>query len=622
MRRFVIALGLALGLAASAATATNAQRGSGLIQPDVSIGRPGQTCSTRRVRDQRRGWRTAEALLDGRPVSFIQEPSIIPPNYTGTVVFRDFYVAGDVATISFKAFNPDAPAAETETWTRTGTTEINGRLVSVFNPSWPAQRLADVMRRTVWGFDYPFIYWGEVVPAGVSIGQGYFIYLRVGSSGLPAVSVTRLADDVQYSANVVNIRNDAFAARRLGADENDLNVEAVTRRFYDLFEDTYDTISLTTQDVQVSRSNAFHVNIKNEVSGIGEPLRNDAATLGSGGRLSSVEIFYGPHVTTHATGAHELSHQWGAYIDWTQLNGLVRAGHQPAAHDPLMSGGETLIGAVLDGTRRVTNTGAAWVIERTPFPIRFHPLTLYAMGLLPAAQVPEITLFNDQGQFGGDTTPDPGTPVAGDVRTATISNVIGMLGARSGPVPAEWHRAIVVVSRGRLLTQEEMNYWTFFAQRNADPNRSGVASYDGFASFDLATGNAINLRHEIRPKASAALVQSFGVDYPNFGTVDLRDIVLDAPLPTLVTAGQQLRVSGRITDTSHGDFQLQVYFVADGGGLDGFRMVANAASNGSFVLQGTPETTHRGRYMLQVYMLWPGGPAQTPRSIVGPFTIN
>ena len=623
VKRCLVAGGVALCLATSAAVVIDAQRGSAVIQPNVDLARPAQTCATGRVRERRLGWRLEEALADGRPLSFTQEPSVLSPGYAGTITFRDLYVAGDIATISFKPFDPEAPADQTDTWTRTGTTTMNGRLVSVFNPSWPASRLGAIMRRAEWGFDYPFIYWGEVIPDGVAIGNGYHVYLRMASTGLPNVSLNRLAEDVQYSGNVVNIRYDDFASPRLAADEDDFAVTAVTRRFYELFEDSYDTIAMTTQDIQLSRSYAFHRNIKNEVSGIGEQLFNNSADYGSGGRLSSVEIFYGPHATSPSVSPHEAAHQWAAYIDWTRLNGLVRAGHQPSLHDPLMSGGETYLGAVLDGRRRVARTDTGWAIERTPAPIRFHSLTLYAMGVLPKEQVPEITLFGDQGQLGGNTLPNPGTAISGSTQTVTIFNVIGMIGERSGPVPSEWHRAIVVVSRGRLLTQEEMNYWTFFVQRLADPNRSQAGSYDGFVSFDAATGNTIDLKHDIRPKTASAIGQALQVDYPNFSAADLRDFSLDAPLPTLLSVGQRLRVSGRITSTERSDWtQIQMYLVRDGGGLDGFRMIGNVSSNGSFVMEETLQESHRGRFMLQVYALSPGAPPQFPRTIIGPFTVN
>ena len=55
---------------------------------------------------------------------------------------------------------------------------------------------------------------------------------------------------------------------------------------------------------------------------------------------------------------------------------------------------------------------------------------------LPKEQVPEITLFDQQGQFSAtrSTAPAVGTAVTGTTRTATTFNVIGRLGERSGPV--------------------------------------------------------------------------------------------------------------------------------------------------------------------------------------------
>ena len=52
-------------------------------------------------------------------------------------------------------------------------------------------------------------------------------------------------------------------------------------------------------------------------------------------------------------------------------------------------------------------------------------------------------------QFNPTTSVEPavGTAIMGATRTATVYNVIGMLGERRGPVPSEWSRATIVVSR-------------------------------------------------------------------------------------------------------------------------------------------------------------------------------
>jgi hypothetical protein len=611
-----------------AVVTTGAQAPSGgfvAVSPRLSLGQPSEECSTFTVRDQLYGWRPLEVLADGRPVSFTQDPSLVTADYRGGITLRDFLVAGDVPTIQFKPFDPDSTGQET--WTRTGVLNIGGRTVSVFNPSWGADRLSAVMRRTNWGFDYPFLYWGEVLPEGVGVGGGFHVRLRFASNALPAVTVRQAAPDVQYSSSVVNIRIDGFTNSRLGADENQFDFAAVTKKFYQYFQDTYDTIAITAQDVNLSGSSAFHVNVKNEVSGIGQEVFNSAADYGSTGRLSSVEMFYGANIATNRTGTHEIAHQWGAFIDWTRLNGLVRAGHQPAAHDPLMSGGETYIGSILDGDRRVSGDGG-WHIEATPYPVRFHPLTLYAMGVLPKEAVPDITTFDDQGQFLGlpdPRNPDAGTPVGGGMHSTSIANIVGMLGERTGPAPTEWQRAIVVVSNGRLLTQREMDYWTFYAQREADPNRTGVASYDGYVSFDVATNGAIDLKHEIRPLAGGQIVQPLAVDYPNFATNDFRDVVFDGRISSLYRVGAAGTFSGRVSATDRNDYFAVIVRLYRPPGGPGDIIQAQAAINGNGTFSVTlpafgPE--HIGRYTLQVFLFFPNAGSQTPRVIAGPITVG
>ncbi len=626
--RLFLACALAACMSAAAAVTTSAQGPAGglvAVSPRLSLGQLSETCSTFTVRDQRYGWRPLEALADGRPVSFTQDPSLLTADYRGGVTLRDFLVAGDVPAIRFKPFDPDSTGQET--WTRTGVLNIGGRTVSVFNPSWGSDRLSAVMRRTNWGFDYPFVYWGEVLPDGIDVGGGYHVRLRFVSNALPAVTVRQAAPDVQYSSSVVNIRIDGFSNSRLGTDENQVDFAAVTKKFYQYFQDTYDTIAITTQDLNLSGFSAFHVNVKNEVSGIGQEIFNSAPDYGSAGRLSSVEMFYGSNIATNKTGTHEVAHQWGAFIDWTRLNGLVRTGHQPAAHDPLMSGGETYIGSVLDGDVRVSGDGG-WHIEATPYPIRFHPLTLYAMGAVPKEAVPDIVTFDDQGQFLGlpdPRNPDPGTPVGGAMHSTSISNIIGMLGARSGPAPTEWQRAIVIVSSGRLLTQREMDYWTFYAQREADPNRSGVASYDGYVSFDVATNGAIDLKHEIRPLAGGQIVQPLAVDYPSFAANDFRDVVFDQRIASLYRVGTTATFSGRVSATDRNDYFAVIVrlYRTPGGASDIIQAQAAINGNGSFSVTLPPfGPEHAGRYTLQVFLFFPNAGSQTPRVIAGPITVG
>src|SRR6185503_10908177 len=105
-----------------------------------------------------------------------------------------------------------------------------------------------------------------------------------------------------------------------------------------------------------------------------------------------------------------------------------------------------------------------------------------------------------------------------------IFNVVGMYGERTGPVPSVWQRATIVVSRERLLSQREMDYWTFYAARAEDPQGTGVIGYDGVGSFEAATSGLVDVRADIRPLRAPQIVETFQVEGRAFDRDDVRSI--------------------------------------------------------------------------------------------------
>jgi hypothetical protein len=423
----------------------------------------------------------------------------------------------------------------------------------------------------------------------------------------------------------VNLVIPGFGDSRASTDDVDL--AGVARRFYQHFEDSYDSLAIVPQAAFVDNFQAFHRNVRNQVHGIGERIFDSSGAYGSERALQSVELYPQAHFTINSTSSHEIGHQWGAYIDWTRISGISRAGHQPAAHDPLWAEDATMLGSVLTGRRRVRrNTEGAWIIERTPAPVRHHALMLYAMGKLSAESVPELTLFEDQAQFGAEETsePDPGTPVTGGHRSVTVFAAIGAYGARSGPSPDVWRRATVVVSRDALLSQRELDYWTFFAQRLEDPQKSGVISYDGFPSFDAATSNTIDLRTDIRPKTFPAIVQPLPVDAPSFGPADWRGVLFDAPVPSRFKIGQRIRLTGRVTAGDRPDFDTVLIRFWKYGGTDAeaIRVWERVSSRGSFTLDVEFRDGQQGRYSMEVFLFWPNSGSQYPRSDLTPIVVE
>jgi hypothetical protein len=580
-------------------------------------------CGTGDDRLKQLGFRPRVAIADGSGVSFRQEPAIITSDYTGPVTLREFTIAGDVATVNFQlAYDGSA----TESWSRTGTKVVNGRLLSVFEPSGPASTLDRMLAGKRWGWDYPGVYGGELLPPGTEVGSGSAVYLRLAPTNLPAVRIARVSESIQYTSHVVNIVVPGFGD---GYVDDDLGFDfaAVTTKFYQYFEDSYDSIAIVPQDTFVASYGAFHRNVQNAVRGIGLPLFDESASYGSQShRLRSVELFNNFALGRNESSSHEIAHQWGSYIDWTRLTGIARAGHQPTSHDPLWASGETLTGAVLTPFRRVRRSAAGWEIERTAAPVRFHPYTLYAMGLIGKESVPEITLFSQQDQFdaSASSSPDPGRAVIGATRTATIFNVIGMMGERSGPVDSEWHRATVIVSRDVPLSELEMRYWTFIARRLEDPSGAGVVDYTGASSFEMANGYRIDLRTDIRPLRTETLAADFDVDHPAFGTRDWRDVVFDSDVPSVYHPGERQRWSGVVNARDHSDINsILIRFWKSGGtASDAILVRASVSSRSSFIAETTFTPEQAGTYIMEVFLFWPGSGSQFSRAALSPITIE
>ena len=298
-------LRMTVGLAAAMTTATLVTVGAQQLpqQPQALPPSPSRAllvCGAPEIQATTRGLRPLVAPSGGQPMWFTQEPSILTPAYTGTVTLRNFVVAGDVATIRFQSVAP-LNAGDIETWTRTETQIINGQLVSVFNPVWDSDALQRVVRSYSFGWDKPRIEWGEVLPGETLPGGGSLIFLRMSPPNLQTSAVVQLSGDVQYSSNIVNLRIPGYGSSRLGDDQDNYDVETVAAMFYEHFEDSYDVLSIVPHDDHLASYTAFHTVIKNEVSGIGQPIVDDSAAFGSSGRLKSYEVYLDGSVNDNVT---------------------------------------------------------------------------------------------------------------------------------------------------------------------------------------------------------------------------------------------------------------------------------------------------------------------------------
>ena len=115
---------------------------------------------------------------------------------------------------------------------------------------------------------------------------------------------------------------------------------AAARLFFQYFPDEYDVIAFQPQSTTLGDFGAFHQNIRNDIGGLNLPLFNQTIAYGSAGTLQGIEVYTASNSARYEDTNHEMAHQWGSDFDWTRISGIARAGHQPAAHAPLWTGGK------------------------------------------------------------------------------------------------------------------------------------------------------------------------------------------------------------------------------------------------------------------------------------------
>ena len=113
---------------------------------------PLRWCGTPGDRLRRAGVVTAGPLDDGHLLRADQFPRHLSATHTGDFGFSNLLVLGDHETLTFERVDPDADSKRVaETWTRTGTNAVAGRMVSVFNPTWWRPAASAAARRRARG---------------------------------------------------------------------------------------------------------------------------------------------------------------------------------------------------------------------------------------------------------------------------------------------------------------------------------------------------------------------------------------------------------------------------------------------------------------------------------------
>jgi len=278
----------------------------------------------------------------------------------------------------------------------------------------------------------------------------YNTFIQVVDARVPSVSVRTLTGNARATARILNLYRPAIDID---------HVQAAAQQFYGYYHDDFDFLQVVYTEPSYP-ANRYHFAVRNDVDGIGAAKFNSAAQYGSAGKLEGitvypVDFFFDAGETAFS---HELGHQWVLYLKNSAL--------QPGPHWPPSMMAHGVMGFNIPGSSvggdfpydvaAVTATTAR--LTDAPVTKEFSDFDLYLMGLLPSSAVtPGIVV--------------QGTPCSGCVLPSsaiTINDVIAVNGPRqqdASSAQKSFRVGVVVISRDRLLTDDEMSVLEYFAAR-------------------------------------------------------------------------------------------------------------------------------------------------------------
>ncbi len=434
---------------------------------------------------------------------------------------------------------------------------------------------------------------------GATLIAGYTnLVVNVRDEIMPLVPIRTLAaGQAQMTRHVLNMRDDTayyWGTSPVGPPAS------FFQRFYTYRQDDFDFLAVVAENLAFE--NRYYVGVRNTTQGLGSAVANSGAAYGSPSRLQGYVNFPNDNFFDLAeTGlSHELGHRWCCFLDMPTLG----KAHEP--HWPMGDIAYGMMGTTDPGNKQglqfpytlVPQADGAYQVNATPLTNEFNDLELYLMGLLPANQVPEHFIFNNQNQ-----TATPGGTLQGPVTRFTINDIIARNGQRVpafGAAPTQFRLGTIALSRGRLLEPYEMAFFEYMAARG-----EATAELDAYSGawltrvkpFYLSTRTKGTLSTTVCPDcvgaASTVSAASFvrGGDLApesiasvfGFGLTDTIQIATTQPLPPTLDS-----TSVRVTDSAGTRRDGSLFFISQ-------MQINYTIPKGSAAGAATVDVIHRGQ---------------------------
>jgi hypothetical protein len=297
----------------------------------------------------------------------------------------------------------------------------------------------------------------------------------------------KYADPITLADAVVGVspgRTGEFSAVNLGepmatggagaigerfAEDPQLDTVAITRKFYATHPDDFDQLVIWTDARLIQDAFAYEVTVANGIRGLGIALFDVSRDFGSAGRLQSYAVmdfigkypdnprqkFLGENNTVSVLG-QEVGHRWLAFFDFRDHEGRQSQAllGRDSAHWSFFFDSDA---SVMEGNDIEDLGGGSF--QTVAAVERYSLLDQYAMGLVPASEVPPSFYVENPVNSSPSRDPDDGPQVGvrfnGTRRDVLVQDIIAIHGNRvpsAGSSPRVHRQAFVfVVGSGRTL---------------------------------------------------------------------------------------------------------------------------------------------------------------------------
>jgi hypothetical protein len=228
------------------------------------------------------------------------------------------------------------------------------------------------------------------------------------------------------------------------AEQSQLDLVALTRKFYQTHADNFDQLVLWTDSAIIQDAFAYETTVANEIRGIGVDLYDASRDFGSGGRLRSLAVmdwvgkypddpaqkFLGENNTVSVLG-QEVGHRWLAFYEFRDRTGQTSDAllGRALAHWSFFFDSDA---SVMEGNDIEDLGGGSF--RTTASVQRYSRLDQYAMGLVPESQVPPFFYVesptNVSPNRSASDAPRVGVTFNGTRRDVLIQDIIAVHGPR------------------------------------------------------------------------------------------------------------------------------------------------------------------------------------------------